>query len=217
MGSRILIVDDHEVVRSGLKRFLHDRGHTTIEEANNIDDALEILGKGNVGVVVLDLRLTTLRPGVHREGVHLLEQIRGDYPNVRVVIFTAFGHPSFIARCIQAGASDYILKGDSMQRVADAIRAAQNGESTFSRDDHRRMTGGLATPRLNDDVEAPLTHRECDVLRALAEGATNKQIADQLGISYETVKEHVQHILKKIGVVDRTQAVVWAIRRGIIQ
>ena len=79
-----------------------------------------------------------------------------------------------------------------------------------------QLTGALATPRLSDDIEVPLTRRESEVLRQLAHGLTNKEIAQALGISYETVKEHVQHILRKVGVTDRTQAAVWAVRKGLV-
>ena len=97
------------------------------------------------------------------------------------------------------------------------IRTAASGESAWTRDELRRVTGALATPRLTADVEVPLTQRESEVLRQLAYGLTNKEIAQTLHISYETVKEHVQHILRKIGVSDRTQAAVWAVRQGLVE
>ena len=93
---------------------------------------------------------------------------------------------------------------------------AHRGEAAWTREELRRVTGALATPRIVSDVEVPLTQRESEVLRQLANGLTNKEIALALGISYETVKEHVQHILRKIGVSDRTQAAVWAVRKGLV-
>jgi DNA-binding NarL/FixJ family response regulator len=98
----------------------------------------------------------------------------------------------------------------------EAINIAMRGESAWTRDELRRVTGALATPRLQTDVEVPLTQRESEVLKQLANGLTNKEIALALSISYETVKEHVQHILRKIGVSDRTQAAVWAVRKGLV-
>jgi DNA-binding NarL/FixJ family response regulator len=98
----------------------------------------------------------------------------------------------------------------------DAIHRTARGESIWSRDELRRVTGSLATIRLGTETEIPLTQREGDVLKHLANGLTNKEIAMSLGISYETVKEHVQHILRKIGVTDRTQAAVWAVRNNIV-
>jgi DNA-binding NarL/FixJ family response regulator len=109
-----------------------------------------------------------------------------------------------------------MLKGATRDELLAAIRTAAAGESVWSREDLRRVTGALAAPRLGEDMEVPLTKRESEVLRQMALGLTNKEIAQTLGISYETVKEHVQHILRKIGVSDRTQAAVWAVRRGLV-
>jgi DNA-binding NarL/FixJ family response regulator len=107
------------------------------------------------------------------------------------------------------GACGFLLKGVSRDKLVEAIHSAAAGQSAWTRDELRRVTGALATPRLAADVEVPLTQRESEVLRQLAYGLTNKEIALALHISYETVKEHVQHILRKIGVSDRTQAAVW--------
>ena len=100
--------------------------------------------------------------------------------------------------------------------MVSAINTAATGEGVWTRDELRRVTGALATPRLAADVEVPLTQRESEVLKQLALGLTNKEIANSLTISYETVKEHVQHILRKIGVSDRTQAAVWAVRHELV-
>ena len=102
-----------------------------------------------------------------------------------------------------------------LHETRDVVAVAR-GEDVWRRDELRRVTGALATPRLNADVEVPLTQRESQVLRHLASGLTNKEIAAALNISYETVKEHVQHVLRKIGVSDRTQAAVWAVRKGLV-
>jgi DNA-binding NarL/FixJ family response regulator len=114
------------------------------------------------------------------------------------------------------GANGYLLKGVSRNELVTAIRKAAAGEDAWTRDELRRVTGALATPRMSAEVEVPLTHRESEVLRQLAHGLTNKEIGQALNISYETVKEHVQHILRKIGVNDRTQAAVWAVRKNLV-
>jgi DNA-binding NarL/FixJ family response regulator len=114
------------------------------------------------------------------------------------------------------GAHGYVLKSATKEKLVDAIRSAAAGQMTWTREELRRVTGALATPRLTADVEVPLTQRESEVLKQLALGATNKEIAVALHISYETVKEHVQHILRKIGVTDRTQAAVWAVRKSLV-
>jgi DNA-binding NarL/FixJ family response regulator len=109
-----------------------------------------------------------------------------------------------------------LSKSLDREQIIEAIKGAYHGGNSWTREALRRVAGALATPRIAADVDVPLTHRESEVLEQLAEGLTNKEIAFALGISYETVKEHVQHILKKIGVSDRTQAAVWAVREGIV-
>ena len=107
-------------------------------------------------------------------------------------------------------------RGQTLEEMIEAIRNVAAGETAWTREVLRRMTGALATPRVNADVEVPLTQRENDVIQQMALGLTNKEIAQVLGISYETVKEHVQHVLRKVGVADRTQAAVWAVRNGLV-
>jgi DNA-binding NarL/FixJ family response regulator len=133
-----------------------------------------------------------------------------------ILMLSTFDNPTYIARSVALGASGYLLKGCTRDQLIKAIHTAASGESAWTRDELRRVTGALATPRLAADVEVPLTQRESEVLRQLAYGLTNKEIAQALHISYETVKEHVQHILRKIGVSDRTQAAVWAVRKQLV-
>jgi DNA-binding NarL/FixJ family response regulator len=114
------------------------------------------------------------------------------------------------------GANGYLLKSCTRDDLIAAIKTAAAGENCWTRHELRRVTGALATPRITADVEAPLTQREADVLKHLAHGLTNKEIAEALHLSYETVKEHVQHMLRKIGLSDRTQAAVWAVRKGLV-
>ncbi len=121
-----------------------------------------------------------------------------------------------MARAVALGAAGYLTKDVSREKLMDTLRAASTGGSAFTRDELRRVSGALATPRLATDIDVPLTQRESEVLRQMSLGLTNKEIAKALDISYETVKEHVQHILRKIGVTDRTQAAVWAVRKGLV-
>ena len=137
-------------------------------------------------------------------------------PEIAVLMLSTYDNPTYVARAVALGAAGYVLKGIDREGLLDAIRKVAAGESAWTRDELRRVTGALATPRLNADVEVPLTQRESEVLRQLALGLTNKEIAQALHISYETVKEHVQHILRKVGVSDRTQAAVWAVRKGLV-
>ncbi|HND54462.1 MAG TPA: response regulator transcription factor [Pirellulaceae bacterium] len=207
---RVLIVDDHEVVRCGLKSLFQGTDVQVIAEANSGEEAVTKAKKDKVDVVLLDVRMP------EGDGLNALGHIKLDRPELPVLILSAYDNPSYIARAVALGASGYVLKGASRDELLDGIRKAAAGDTTWTRESLRRVTGALATPRLNVDSDVPLTQRESEVLRQLSSGATNKQIAKSLQISYETVKEHVQHILRKIGVSDRTQAAVWAVRKGLV-
>ncbi len=149
------------------------------------------------------------------DGVTALGRIKLDKPDLPIVMLSAFENPAYVARAVALGASGYLLKDCTREELINAIKAAAAGESTFTRDGLRHVAAALATPRLIADVEIALTQREGDVLRQMANGLTNRQIAQTLHISRETAKQHVQHVLGKIGVTDRTQAAVWAVRKGL--
>ena len=114
------------------------------------------------------------------------------------------------------GANGYLSKTCKAKDLITAIKKAAAREMVWTRNELRRVTGALATPRPGVDLEVPLTQRELEIVKYLTEGMSNKEIGDELEISYETVKEHVQHILRKIGVTDRTQAAVWAVRGNLV-
>ncbi|MEM9658029.1 MAG: response regulator transcription factor, partial [Planctomycetota bacterium] len=152
-------------------------------------------------------------PGV--DGIACLGQMRSEIPGAAVIMLSAYDNPTFVARSVALGAAGYLVKSVRPQEIVDAVRRAAAGESLWSREGLRRVSGALSTPRFPVELEAPLTKRESEVLKQLALGLSNKEIALALKISYETVKEHVQHILRKVGVADRTQAAVWAVRKGL--
>jgi DNA-binding NarL/FixJ family response regulator len=210
MTTRILVADDHEVVRCGLKSLFVGTELEIVAEAANGQDALRIIGEQELDVVMLDVRMPDT------DGLNVLGRLKLDKPDLPVLILSTYDNPTYVARAVALGAAGYILKGSDRDRVIEAVRRAAAGESVWTRDELRRVTGALATPRLNANVEVPLTQRESEVLKQLALGLTNKEIAQALHISYETVKEHVQHILRKIGVSDRTQAAVWAVRKELV-
>lgn len=207
---RVLVADDHEVVRCGLRSLLADTEVEIIAEVATGEAAVKYALEHDVDVVLLDIRMPS------GDGLTALGRIKLDKPEMPVLMLSTFDNPTYIARSVALGASGYVLKGASREDLVKAIRTAAAGESAWTRDELRRVTGALATPRLAADVEVPLTQRESEVLRQLAYGLTNKEIAQALHISYETVKEHVQHILRKIGVSDRTQAAVWAVRKELV-
>ena len=210
MSIKLLIADDHEVVRTGLKSLLAGTDIKIVAEAAGGEAAVRLALKHNPDVVLLDVRMPD------GDGLNALGRIKLDRPNMPVVMFSTYDNPTYVARAVALGANGYVLKGMSKDKLVQAIKTAAAGENAWTREELRRVTGALATPRLANDVEVPLTQRESEVLRQLAFGLTNKEIAQSLHISYETVKEHVQHILRKIGVSDRTQAAVWAVRKGLV-
>ena len=210
MTIRVLVADDHEVVRCGLKALFADTEIELVAEANGGREALDLITKTELDVVILDVRMPDI------DGLNVLGRLKLDFPDLPVLMLSTYDNPTYVARAVALGAAGYILKDAARDRLLNAIRKAATGESVWTREELRRVTGALATPRLNANVEVPLTQRESEVLRQLALGLTNKEIAQALHISYETVKEHVQHILRKIGVTDRTQAAVWAVRKELV-
>lgn len=207
---KLLVADDHEVVRSGLRSLLADTEVEIVAEVATGEAAVKYTLENEIDVVLMDIRMP------HGDGLTALGRIKLDKPDMPILMLSTFDNPTYIARSVALGAAGYLLKGCSREELLAAIRVSASGESAWTRDELRRVTGALATPRLAADVEVPLTQRESEVLRQLAYGLTNKEIAQALHISYETVKEHVQHILRKIGVSDRTQAAVWAVRKELV-
>jgi DNA-binding NarL/FixJ family response regulator len=210
MSITLLIADDHEVVRTGLKSLFAGTDIEVIAEAATGEAAVRLALEHKPDVVLLDIRMPD------GDGLNALGRIKLERPDMPILILSTYDNPTYVARSVALGASGYVLKGTTRENLLQAIHTAAEGQTSWTRDALRRVTGALATPRLAADVEVPLTQRESEVLRQLAFGLTNKEIALALHISYETVKEHVQHILRKIGVSDRTQAAVWAVRKGLV-
>jgi len=207
---RLLIADDHEVVRSGLKAMLEGSDIKIVADVATGQAAVQFALANQVDVVLLDLRMPD------GDGLNALGHIKLEKPDLPILILSYFDNPTHVARAVAMGASGYLLKVCTRDELIKAIKAAAAGENLWTREELRRVTGAMATPRLTTDGEVALTQREGDVLRQIACGLTNKQIATALHISYETVKEHVQHVLGKIGVTDRTQAAVWAVRKNLV-
>ena len=210
MAIRVLVADDHEILRSGLKAMFEGTDIKVAAEASLGKDALRLASEKDVDVVILDVRMADL------DGLNVLGRLKLDHPQLPVLMLSTYDNPTYVARAVALGAAGYLLKGSDGDAIVAAVRKAATGQNIWTREELRRVTGALATPRMASEVEVPLTQRESEVLRQLALGLTNKEIAQALSISYETVKEHVQHILRKIGVTDRTQAAVWAVRKQLV-
>ena len=207
---RLLIADDHEAVRCGVKALVEGTEIKVVADAANGQAAAKYAVEKEVDVVLMDIRMPD------GDGLTALGRIKLEKPDLPILLFSAYENPAYIARGVAMGANGSVLKGCTRDELLQAIRMAVAGENVWTHEELRRVSGALRTPRLNGDLEVSLSEREGDVLRQMAFGLTNKQIAQTLHISYETVKEHVQHILRKLGLTDRTQAAVWAVRKELV-
>lgn len=207
---RVLVADDHEVVRSGIRAVLAQTDIEIVGEALDGDEAVEMTLEKRPDLLILDVRMPKC------DGLKALGKIKLERPDQPVLMFSSHDNPTYVARAVALGANGYLLKDCTAAEFLDAVNRTGRGETIWTREELRRVTGALATPRMSTDIEVPLTQRESEVLKHLSLGLTNKEIAHALDISYETVKEHVQHILRKVGVADRTQAAVWAVRKGLL-
>ena len=201
MPIHLLLVDDHEVVRIGLKHSLTKSDIVVSAEAGNMTNGFQVFKSAKFDVVLVDVRLPD------GDGLQLLSKIKLEKPTQNSLVI--------LAKAVAYGANGFLLKSDPISRIVESIRRAASGESLWTKEEMRKIAGGLSGLQ-KSDIEIPLTARENEVLQQLSNGLTNKEIAMALGISYETVKEHVQHLLRKIGVSDRTQAAVWAVRRNLV-
>jgi len=206
---RVLVADDHEVVRQGLASVFKDSGIRIVGEVANAVEVVRVSRKLQPDVVLLDVRLGS------DDGLDAIKKIRDASPGSRVVMLSAFDSLTYIARAVSAGAHDYLLKTASRAELIEAITNASMGTPPPRAGEFRRIVGSMANKTVPDDIDVPLTPRETQVLRLVAMGLSNREIADALHISIETVKEHVQNLLRKLSLGDRTQAAVWAIRHGI--
>ena len=210
MSVRLLVADDHQVIRTGLASLLAGSDIEIVAEAANGKETIEMAEKHKPDVILLDIRMPD------GDGLATLEKLRAKVPDCRVVMLSTYDNPTYIARAVALGASDYVLKGSNREDIITTIEAAGAGESPSRAGELRRIAGAMKIRQAIDDDDVPLTQRETQVLRHVALGLSNKEIGRSLEISVETVKEHVQNILRKIAVSDRTQAAVWAVRKGLV-
>lgn len=216
---RVLIVDDHAVVRQGLRTFLElqdDPSTLRIEvvgEAANGVEAVAVAGRLQPDVVLLDLVMPEM------SGIEAIPKILGTSPHSRVIILTSFGEEDKVIPAIRAGAHGYLLKDIPPAELVQAVRAAYLGKAQLHPDIARKLMSAVAATgepaNRTQALEEELTERELEVLRLIARGANNREIADQLVISEKTVKTHVSSILGKLHLVDRTQAAIYALRHGL--
>jgi DNA-binding NarL/FixJ family response regulator len=209
MPVRLLIVDDHEIIRRGIADMVASTNVQVVGEAANGEAAVVAARRHKPDVVLLDVRMGG------KDGIDAIKRIRSAAPNARVVMLSAFDNSTYVARAVSAGAHDYILKTATRKQLLDAIGNAAKNAAPARSSAFRRIAGAMSRREASSATDVPLTLRETQVLRHVALGLSNREIADTLEISIETVKEHVQNLLRKIALNDRTQAAVWAIRHGI--
>ncbi len=211
MTVKLVVADDHEVVRTGLATLLAGSDIKIVGEASNGPEAVKMAVKHKPDVVLLDIRMPD------NDGLEALDKIHRELPDTRVIMLSTYDNPTYVARAVALGASDYVLKGASRQQLISTITGAAAGKAPSDNGELQRVAGAMSKNySTNNSDEIPLTNRETQVLRHVALGLSNKEIGRSLTISIETVKEHVQNILRKISVTDRTQAAVWAVRRGLV-
>jgi len=210
MSIRLLVCDDHEVIRIGLASLLAGTDIQIVAEAANGKDALRLAQKDKPDVILLDVRMPD------GDGLATLEKLHAKAPDCKVVMLSTYDNPTYIARAVALGACDYVLKGSPREALIATITAAAAGESPSRSGELKQIAGVMKMRQMVEDEDVPLTQRETQVLRHVALGLSNKEIGKSLEISVETVKEHVQNILRKIAVSDRTQAAVWAVRKGLV-
>jgi len=201
---RVLSVDDHPLLREGLTAIINNQPDMLlVAEASNAQEALQQFRKHHPDITLMDLRL----PG--QSGIDAMIELRREFPDARVIILTTFEGDVEIQRALEAGARGYILKNMPPKELVDVIRQVHAGKKKIP----SQIAASLAE-HLSDEA---LTSREIEVLGQIAGGNRNRDIAEKLSITEETVKVHIKHIMDKLGASDRTQAVAIGLRRGIIQ
>jgi NarL family two-component system response regulator LiaR len=205
----VLIVDDHAVVRQGLRTFLELQDDIeVVGEAENGVRAVEQTRQRGPDVVLMDLVMPEM------DGIEATRQICALHPDTKVIALTSFAEDDKVFPAIKAGASGYQLKDVSPSDLAEAIRAAHRGETQLHPEVAKKLIDQVADGSQEPTLEE-LTQRELEVLRLIANGLSNKEIAQELTISDKTVKTHISNILSKLHLVDRTQAAIYALKRGL--
>lgn len=201
---RILTVDDHPLLRKGIAALVNAESDLKlVAEASNGKEAIEAFRSSQPDVTLMDLQMPDM------DGLEAIHVIRREFPEARIIVLTTYSGDMQVLRALKAGARGYILKGHVHKELLDTIRAVHAGK--------KRIPPEIAAELADHATDDPLTEREIDVVRLIAAGNSNKQIADQLSIGEATVKSHVTNILSKLGANDRAHAVTIGLKRGIIE
>lgn len=207
---RVLIVDDHAVVREGLRAFINSEpGMEVVGEAADGVEAVHKAQALSPDVILLDL----LMP--RKSGIEAIGEIKANNPEARILVLTSYADDDKVFPAIKAGALGYLLKDSSPQELLQAIRDTYQGESSLHPIIARKLIHELNRPTDLPPTDEPLTEREVEVLKLVAQGLANNEIARTLAISERTVRTHVSNILSKLHLANRTQAALYAIREGL--
>jgi len=207
---RVLLVDDHAIWRGGVRAILEDTEFCVVGEAGSGREAVEVVRRVQPQLILLDIRMAG------GDGLDALVVLKAQHPRTAVVMLTTYDNPTYMARAVAGGAAGYLLKGSDADEVLEALRAVAAGELLLSRQELVRSLRGVSECAAGaDDLIEPLTEREQEVLRLLATGLSNRDMASILFVAESTIKTHVEHIIGKLGVSDRVQAAVWAARHGL--
>lgn len=208
---KTMIVDDHKVVRDGLKAvFEQATSIEVIAEAGTAEDAIALLESVKPDLILMDISL----PGI--SGLKATLQIRQKFPDIKIIILTMLDQEAYVYEAIKAGATGYILKSSSTDDLIEAIITVNEGKAVIHPDATAKLLKEFVTLSESQSREYGLSTREMEILHLLAEGKSNKDIGKDLWISEQTVKTHVSHIFEKMGTKDRTETVAKALRTGLV-
>jgi two-component system, NarL family, response regulator LiaR len=209
---KVLLVDDHEMVRIGLAAVLStEDGIEVVGEASNGEEGIRLAQEYKPDVVLMDLVMEGM------DGIETTRKLLSLYPDCKVIVLTSYLDDEKMYPVIEAGAFSYLLKTSRATEIAEAIRAAARGQSVLESQVASKMMNRFRQPKPTQAAHEQLTDREMDVLRLLAQGKSNQDIADDLFIGIKTVKFHVTNILAKLSVEDRTQAAIYAYKNGLAE
>jgi len=207
----ILIVDDHSIVREGQRALIDtEPGMTLVGEATNGAEAIELARSLNPDVILMDLFM----PGIG--GIEAIEAIRAENPEARILVLTSFAEDEKVFTAVKAGALGYLLKDATPDELITAVRQVSRGEPAMNSTIANKLMRELQRESSLPPTEDPLTERELEILKLVAQGLPNQEIAEKLVISERTVRTHVSNILSKLHLANRTQAALYALREGFV-
>jgi len=209
---RVAIADDHSLVRQGLRRYLETaEGIEVVGEAANGVELLELVDEASPEIALVDIRMPEM------DGLEAARQIRDKHPDIGIIMLTAYDDRQFVVEAVRSGARGYVLKARDAEHLIQTVRLVASGNMVIDPQLVVALAEELSDSKERDRKADSLTAREIEVLQLLAFGHTNRDIAEKLFISPDTVKTHLEHIFEKLGASDRTAAVAEALRRRLIE